>query len=330
MSVPVKSIPLSLVADSTRGGYAGLESSKLLFHRMTPKMEGFFDRTDQERIRKVCAAGMRLVFESDTRIIRARFHFGKAARQIFTVDVIVDGIIHTVDAAPCLQGEEVTLWQAVADNHKPRHFEIWLSAYAETSMSEFSIEENASLVPSILSRPRWIAIGDSITQGMSASSPARTWVATLSRNLKLDVTNLGVGGAIMEADLADYISGESCDFLTIAFGTNDHTRPCALVDYQKAYSDFISRLSLAEGCSPRILIVGPPVRCDNPKNSIDLEVVDYQRAVKEVCDQIPGVTYVDGFSLVPAEQRYFPEGDVLHPNDLGMETFAKNIAPFFE
>ncbi|MEO8205076.1 MAG: SGNH/GDSL hydrolase family protein [Chthoniobacterales bacterium] len=317
---------LTKLGTSVRGGHAYVEEGRLVLQRMTPEMGRFFERTEMEKIRKRCAAGIRLVFRSNTAAIRARFRFGVHARKAFVVETIVDGVSHPVDFT---EGDGTgTVWQAENSEKRERTFSIWLPLYAETEILEWALSPGASFELEATDSPRWIAIGDSITQGMSASTPARSWAAQLSRSKNLDLWNFGVGGAIMEPELASYIRGEDYAVLTIAFGTNDCFSGRPLKEYQAAYRDFFSRFVPPKDRQPRIFILGPPCRIDCPPNALGLKLEDYQRALEDVCGELPAVQYINGFSLIPEEEPYFPPGD-LHPNDLGMEAFAKNLAAYF-
>ena len=42
---------------------------------------------------------------------------------------------------------------------------------------------------------RWLAYGDSITEGWGASAPGRTWLATAARRLDLEAVNFGYAGS---------------------------------------------------------------------------------------------------------------------------------------
>jgi GDSL-like Lipase/Acylhydrolase family len=70
-------------------------------------------------------------------------------------------------------------------------------------------------------RPRWIAYGDSITEGWSASSPAQCWLAIAGRERAMDTVNLGFAGSARgEIVLAQQIAALDADVITVAYGTN--------------------------------------------------------------------------------------------------------------
>ena len=70
-------------------------------------------------------------------------------------------------------------------------------------------------------QPRWIAYGDSITEGWSASSPARCWLAIAGRERAMDTVNLGFAGSARgEIVLAQQIAALDADVITVAYGTN--------------------------------------------------------------------------------------------------------------
>jgi hypothetical protein len=70
--------------------------------------------------------------------------------------------------------------------------------------------------------PRWLAYGDSITQGWSVTDPGRTWASTVARRTGLDLVNLGFAGSARgELPAALQIKATaSVDVITMAWGTN--------------------------------------------------------------------------------------------------------------
>ncbi|MEO6052872.1 MAG: SGNH/GDSL hydrolase N-terminal domain-containing protein, partial [Chthoniobacterales bacterium] len=199
-----ESFDLVKLGDSLHGGHVRAVKGGIGFQRMPDAMAAFFERTDMERIRKRTSAGMRLVFRSNTSNIHAHFRFGLHSRKAFVIETIVEGISHITDFSEGDGTGEGILWQSGNSEKKEREFSIWLPVYAETEILEWAFSPGASFEPVAAESPRWLAIGDSITQGMSSTAPSRSWAAQLSQLKKLDLWNFGVGGAIAEPELATF------------------------------------------------------------------------------------------------------------------------------
>jgi lysophospholipase L1-like esterase len=56
-----------------------------------------------------------------------------------------------------------------------------------------------------------------------------------------------------------------------------------------------------------------------------LSLDDYRKALTEMGANRPGVFLMQGTKLVPDDEKWFV--DKCHPNDAGMELYAKNLLP---
>src|ERR1700727_654699 len=66
---------------------------------------------------------------------------------------------------------------------------------------------------------RWLAYGDSITEGWGASAPGRTWLATAARRLDLEAVNFGYAGSGRgELVVAEARGGVAAGVITGALG----------------------------------------------------------------------------------------------------------------
>lgn len=70
-------------------------------------------------------------------------------------------------------------------------------------------------------RARWVAYGDSITQGWTVTHPSAAWPALAAREAGLDLVNLGFAGAARsEHPVAAYLASLPADVITFSWGTN--------------------------------------------------------------------------------------------------------------
>lgn len=111
-------------------------------------------------------------------------------------------------------------------------YEIWLPNMCEAEITFLEIDDGASLYPVLHSGSPVIAIGDSITQGMTSSSPSRCYAALLSKALKRDLFNLSVGGAEMKKEVGSLALAYNWSSAIVAFGVNDYFHKRPLADFE--------------------------------------------------------------------------------------------------
>ena len=195
-------------------------------------------------------------------------------------------------------------------------------------------------------KPRYVAFGDSITQG-GAADPTNTFRAfgSLAQKLGYIDYNLGRGSSTLTytytptqpaSDLLIKIPGgfqrysdiinTKPDMLTSMYGTNDiggDTYPGGVAD-PAILADMTTKLTtmltnfISIGC--RILILSPPWRA-----TLTSKVQAYVKTQSDVC-VAKGVPFVDTFNIFldtgdPAS--YFPDG--LHPNKAGYDLMIEHI-----
>jgi lysophospholipase L1-like esterase len=178
-------------------------------------------------------------------------------------------------------------------------------------------------------QPRWLAYGDSITEGWITSTPAGAWPAVAGRALGLDAINMGYAGAARgEIVSAEHIAEVEADVITVAHGTNCWTRTphtaAQVADGMRAFLDVVRQ---GHPETP-IVVVSPILRPDAEAtpNRLGATLVDLRTAIEDVAAERNDVALVPGRDLVPAEQ--LPDG--IHPGDEGHAAIAAAVAPVLE
>jgi lysophospholipase L1-like esterase len=177
-------------------------------------------------------------------------------------------------------------------------------------------------------RPRWIAYGDSITQGWSVTDPAESWPALVARRLDLDCCNLGFAAAGRgELPVAEQIGGAEADVVSLAFGTNCWTRePMGsglLGELLRAFIGTV-RSGLPEAL---IVVLTPIVRPDaeTVPNRFGATLEDLRASMAHVGAELaatdPSIEIVDGTAGVAADQLV----DGIHPGPLGHRRMARAV-----
>jgi lysophospholipase L1-like esterase len=174
--------------------------------------------------------------------------------------------------------------------------------------------------------PRWIAYGDSITEGWVASAPGLAWPAIVARRHGLDLVNLGYAGAARgERVSAEQVAGLDADVLSVFYGTNCHTRtPFSVEMIRTGLAEFLDVVRAGHPRTP-ILVVSMIRRPDAEQtpNEHGATLHDLRAAIEEVVTSRPDpqLTLLPGEALVRDDQ--LPDG--IHPGDDGQWALADSV-----
>jgi lysophospholipase L1-like esterase len=169
-------------------------------------------------------------------------------------------------------------------------------------------------------QPRWIAYGDSITEGWVASGPARSWPAITGRRHGLDVVNMGYAGSARgETVSAEHIAAIDADVISLAHGTNCWSRWPHTAEMLRATTAAFLRIVRQAHPSVPIVVCSPIVRLDaeDAPNLVGATLADLRRAVEDAATDA-------GVPLVPGRDALDPSllPDGIHPGDDGHAVLA--------
>lgn len=301
------------------------EDRGVYLDRMNAPLRALYGQTEGALIRARCGAGICLRFRSDTAELRLHLQSGRTARPFRKADLFVDGTWLTT-AGPEGAGTEWKGRLFAAARRAPREFELWLPHCAETWIASLEIEDGSLIEPLPPLPHAWLAIGDSITQGMTATAPARAFAVIAARRAALDVHNIGVGGATMEAEAGRASAALRWDIATVAFGCNDWNQGRPPAGYEAATRDLLAALRAVRPDAPILLITPLPVtrqpEGELNKNGVALE--DYREILRRTAMDFRAVNVIEGPDLVPADPACFADG--VHPNDAGMALIGERLA----
>jgi len=298
------------------------EGDLVRLSRMTKALQSFYSYTDAALTRAVCTAGVRIRFRSDTPFVRLVLAYGREARSLYKVDLVLDGE-RTLSAGPDTRQQAAEIvFDGLGSEEKS--IELHLPHCCEARVAGLEITDGASLQPIRTRQKRWLQIGDSITQGMTARTPSKTYAALAARDLDVDFHNIAVGGATMEREIGKLVGELQWDLATVAFGTNDFDMNRTIADLQRNTAGLLRSL-LAHGKGPVAVITPIPWAGRATPNRIGLSLGDYREAIKEVALSFDDVTLVNGEEIVDDDPRLFV--DDVHPNDAGMKQYAERLVP---
>lgn len=257
-------------------------------------------------------SGIRIIFQTDSTEVKLHCSWGRASREVYGISVFCDGV--EIEPETGFQSFSFKL------DGKLHTVEIMPPHLVECYFQGLELDDDAVLKSVPAPEKRLLFVGDSIMQGMTTSKPALTYADKFARYAGVDYTNASIAGITVEPEWARLIVDEyKYDTVLIAIGVNDYGRGKTLADYTQDLKDFVA----AFGERKMILISMLPSLCSPPENIQGETLQDFRNAVQAIAEARPNTTFVDGMTLVPAEEKYFI--DQLHPNDLGAETIFENL-----
>lgn len=169
-----------------------------------------------------------------------------------------------------------------------------------------------------------IFYGSSIVHGTAASRPGYTYPAIISRDLNIDVVNMGFSGnAKGEAVLAEWLATQPMSVFVCDY---DHNAP-TLEHLENTHHTFYEIIRRENPDVPYIMVTRPNYwtmirnRADI-LNRRDAIMRSYLKA-REAGDK--NVYFVDGMSFNTMPHQYEMTVDNIHPNDAGFVRMADGI-----
>ncbi len=176
--------------------------------------------------------------------------------------------------------------------------------------------------------PRWLAYGDSMTQGWIASSPSQAWTAITARKVGLDLVNLGYAGAARgEIVSAEHLAELPAEVVTIAMGANCWTRVPHSVSMVSANLDAFLDIVRAGHPGVPIVVISPLLRPDAERvsNRLGSTLGDIRATIEAVVHGRMGrddrLTLIEGATVIGEEHLE----DGLHPGDEGHRRIAAAV-----
>ena len=317
--------------------YLWEEEGAIRFSRFTREQQELYQRSGLERRadfygRCSTSAGIRLCFKTDSPTLKLAVEVRKGcARTYFSFDVFVNG-------------QPVGYLENYSQCELPRHYtvvELPLGEFAKEFqlgegektvtvyfpwavcplLQELALEDGAFVEP-VKPAKKLLAFGDSITQGYDALRSSSRYVAGLADRLGAEEFNKGIGGEIFFPELAGTKEGFVPDYITVAYGTN-HFRKNTTHDFVNRCKAFYENLS-ANYPPSKIFAITPIWR----KESQGIRAIGpferIEEGIREAVKELPNVTVIRGFDLVPKSEEYFADLR-LHPNDQGFGHYAENL-----
>lgn len=322
----IKSITLGAV-------HVEQENDKIRFHRFTEQQEILYGKgSNTFNVRCAASAGIRLRFKTNSQTLKMKFEIRKgSSRQYYSFDVFVNGKaagymdnFSGVSLPQNYTGVELPRDKAEKEfalGRGDKEVCVYLPWSVCPLLEELSLEEGSCVIP-VKPGKKLLAFGDSITQGYDALRSSMRYTARLADKLRAEELNKGIGGEVFIPALAQIKDDISPDYITVAYGTNDWSKKTE-EDFKVRCREFFTVLS---NHYPRakIFAITPIWRkdCQGERAFGPFELVE--KDIWEAVSDLPNVTVIPGFDLVPKDETYFSDLR-LHPNDEGFAHYAENL-----
>lgn len=293
--------------------------------RFTERQMDFFASTPW-KFRSYNTAGICLDFITDSPFFRMsyRVNLKPGTTEKVYFDIYVDG--HMIGFA----GNEIVNkgldeWTVSLpiEQGSPRRITIYFPVLARIIVQEMEVAEGAVWEPAEPCKENLLCLGDSITQGFSATHPSSSYAALLARFLDMNMINQAVAGYFFNPGTIDLELPYKPDLITVAYGTNDWAMCESYEQFKRQATEYIHKLSDGYAAVP-IVVLSPIWRSDmNDTDKKTGAFTDIHRTLAQICESMPNVQFIDGFSLVPNHAHYFADG--LHPTDEGFLHYALNL-----
>lgn len=286
--------------------------------RFSKEMLDFYSSIDEgKRIRAYSTAGITMEFITDKPEIRFRYKSRGFCRDRVAFDIYENDILmKTIEEPERSENGLIYYRKQNANKVKMTVFLphcVWMGI-TDVDFGDWLPVEN--LEKTIL------FLGDSITQGMTVSSPSQAYPVLIARAMNYDYINQGVGGYVFCQDAIK--ESTHADRVIVAYGTNDFymikTGKMTVYDFQKNVEAYLSKIkSLYYGI--KITVITPIWRSDCREK--DKEIFLKVKEIIEKCADDKAINVIDGLTLIGHEERLYVDG--IHPNDWGANMMALNL-----
>lgn len=238
--------------------------------------------------------------------------------------VRVDGVRAAVFDRPAPAGGTVEFAIPVPPGAGPREVEIVFPLADPVRWPGLRGGVLAPAAPAAPRRTRYVAYGDSITQGFWCTDPDAAYPSLVGARSGWEAVNLGFSGRVTTPEDGAEIVRAAPDLATVMIGINDCLQNVPPDRFRANYAGLLDAIRRAAPRLPLTLVTPLAVL---PGGRWKAERADdYRRAIEEIVAARgdPHLRVLRGPDLLPAERRYFKDG--LHPNDAGFTVLAERLA----
>ena len=169
---------------------------------------------------------------------------------------------------------------------------------------------------------KYLALGDSITQGSIADHPNQTYTNLLADMLDAEVVNHAIGGVQFNPAYVDKNLPFRPDIITCSYGVNDWNG-CHFMGYTQ-YQEFLDKITATHPPAKIFLLIPVWASIEETETRDGYTLEQVRQRIEALAAQYPAITVIDARRFIPHLADCFAE-DNLHPNDLGFLHMAYHI-----
>lgn len=311
--------------------YFSEEEKGLLPHRMNKEEEALYIPT-KFKAKAFASSNIQAVFKTDADklIMKADIAMG-SSRSYFCFDIYIDGEFtaefknfeHKDMNLPYTQIDcplGVFSWELPLEKGE-KEIRIVFPFGSSVIISEFSLE-NATYIESVKRSKTMLIYGDSITQGYDALNPSKAYAVELAHSLDAEAFSKAIGGEVFNPSLAAIKNDVNPDYIAVAYGTNDWA-VCTKEEFTANCKGFYENIKMNYP-DAKLFAITPIWRDDKNTDRRCGLFEDIHKTIRRICEEIGGITVIDGYNFVPFEKELFADLR-LHPSNEGFEHYIKNL-----
>ncbi len=175
---------------------------------------------------------------------------------------------------------------------------------------------------------RYVAFGDSVTQGFTASDVAHSYAFLAAESNEWELINLAVGGRGTNGPDGAFLAGVNADIYSILIGVNDWQAGADLASFRKQYRMLLSDLLSGQQFASVVVITPLWVPPSWKPKAAKYPLEDYRIVMRGVVAELDDsrIALVEGPSLIDHNPALF-DPVAVHPNDAGFAQMAERLAP---
>jgi lysophospholipase L1-like esterase len=285
--------------------------------RFTSRQFAFYQNTKvaQFPLRAVQSAGITLEFYTDAEEVHFDYTITCVARDWIAFDVFENGIFTDTVRMQDRRFRGTFSYQKRAKDEVK--LVIHLSPTADIHISHMELG-NWKPVPR--REKKYLALGDSITQGMECTSPSITFTNFVKEHLDAEILNQGIGGFWFDSASLDEKLPFVPDLITVNYGSNDAASTMDDETIRVNVAAYLKRVKEIYTTKP-IFVITPIWRNELVKDPAFR--VRFERIRGWIAENTAkqGLSLINGMEAVPNNCDYYKDG-FLHPNNLGHALFG--------
>lgn len=282
--------------------------------------------------------GTRVRFRTDATNVQASLYYNELhvstsarnSRGLYRVDGQANALwaFQTVSTATVRTQELITVSMAVPPGGGYHDYELVLPYGDSVDFQGVQVDPDAQFeAPAARPATRYLAYGDSITHGFTASDIGGGYAFRIAEAKGWQLVNMGYGGRASTITDGSVVGAQGADVITVLIGVNDWQGGVPLATYSNRLDGFLSSLRALQPTVPVYLLT--PLWVDpawDPAADI-APLESYRQVVRDVAAARgdPNLAVIEGPELIDPDVAYFDAVRV-HPNDAGFVQMAERLA----